>query len=228
MKQILSFLSSLSNNNNREWFMANKKEYEACKAKFEQFTDELIARISDFDPSVRGLQAKDCTYRIYRDVRFSADKSPYKTHFACYIVRGGKKSGYSGYYFHIGTGIASTYPHAHMIAVGDYCMDPSVLALLREDIQCGGGDFEATVKQAHGFRLDDDMKLKRMPKGYDENTPYADYIKYKAYCLYQMPQTDFILSSDLPSLVASEFQKAKPFLDYINRAIEYHKEGNND
>ncbi len=228
MKQIISFLNALSQNNNREWFLANKKEYEACKAKFELFTDQLIAKIAEFDPTIRGLQAKDCTYRIYRDVRFSADKSPYKTHFGCYIVRGGKKSGYNGYYFHIGTGQASGYPHAHMLAVGDYCMDPQILAIIREDIQCGGGDFDETVKLARGYRLDDEMKLKRMPKGFDENTPYADYMKYKAFCLFQTPSTEYILNSDLLSNVAAEFQKAKPFLDYINRAIEYHKEGNQD
>ncbi|MDO4461804.1 MAG: DUF2461 domain-containing protein [Bacteroidia bacterium] len=228
MKQIISFLNALSQNNNREWFLANKKEYEECKAKFEQFTDELIAAVSEFDPTIRGLKAKDCTYRIYRDVRFSADKSPYKTHFGCYIVRGGKKSGYNGYYFHISTGQENNYPHAHMIAVGDYCMDPKILALLREDIQCGGGDFEQTILQAQGYRLDSDQKLKRMPKGFEEGCPYADYIKYKAFCLYQTPSTDYILSPNLVSHVASEFQKAKPFLDYINRAIEYHKEGNQD
>ena len=228
MKQILEFLNALSQNNNREWFLEHKKDYEACKAKFEQFTDQLIARVSTFDPTIKGLSAKDCTYRIYRDVRFSADKSPYKTHFGCFLVRGGKKSGYNGYYFHIGTGTADSYPHAHMIAVGDYCMDPKVLAVLREDIQCGGGDFEETIKKAKGYRLDDEMKLKRAPKGFEEGSPYIDYIKYKAYCLYQTPSTEDILSPELVDNVAAKFKLAKPFLDYINRAIEYLKEGNND
>ena len=83
-----------------------------------------------FSSSVKGLKVKDCTYRIYRDVRFSKDKSPYKTHMGCYICRGGKKSGYSGYYFHVATEQSDVYPSGHMLAVGDYCMEPKALKIL--------------------------------------------------------------------------------------------------
>lgn len=104
MQDIITFLRELQANNHREWFMANKDRYATLQARFNGFVDELIYEISRFDETVTGLTAKDCTYRIYRDVRFSADKSPYKTHMGAFICPGGKKSGYSGYYFHIGTG----------------------------------------------------------------------------------------------------------------------------
>ena len=136
MKEIITFLQELQHNNNREWFTANKARYVAAQTRFNSFVDELIGEICRFDDSVLGLTAKDCTYRIYRDVRFSADKSPYKTHMGAFICPGGKKSGYSGYYFHIGTG-GDGYPYGHMLATGDYCHDPKALQIIREDIAGG-------------------------------------------------------------------------------------------
>ncbi len=95
MKEIITFLQELQQNNNREWFIANKTRYTTLQARFNAFVNELIGEISQFDDSITGLTAKDCTYRIYRDVRFSADKSPYKIHMGAFICPGGKKSGYS-------------------------------------------------------------------------------------------------------------------------------------
>ena len=110
MKRVIEFLQNLVANNNKVWFDAHKDEYLLAKKVFEDFTEQLIAKVEAFDPSVKGLKVKDCTYRIYRDVRFSKDKSPYKTHMGCYICRGGKKSGYSGYYFHVATEQSDVYP----------------------------------------------------------------------------------------------------------------------
>ena len=103
-----------------------------------------VDRIEGFDPSVRGLTLKDCTYRIYRDLRFSKDKSPYKTHMGVYVCRGGKKSGYSGYYFHVAAGNETDeIMNSHILAVGDYCFEPKVLKTIREDIVNGDGDFDS-------------------------------------------------------------------------------------
>lgn len=228
MKQVLQFLQELAANNNREWFLSHKEEYLKAKETFDAFAEKLIAKVSEFDPTIEGLQAKDYTYRIYRDVRFSKDKSPYKTHMGCYICRGGKKSGYSGYYFHIATDEGDVYPTGHMLAVGDYCTDSKALLILREDIAAGEGDFEQIIGKAaeQGFRMDESFKMKRPPKGFNDQTPYLELIKYKSYCLVSEPSTKEILSSDLVENVAMKFKSAKPFLDYINRAIEYVKEGN--
>lgn len=223
MKEIISYLRDLSQNNNREWFMANKARYTAVAERFNAIVDELIREIARYDTSVTGLTAKDCTYRIYRDVRFSADKSPYKTHMGAFICRGGKKSGYSGYYFHIGTG-GEGYPAAHMLAAGDYCCDPKVLQVLREDIVGGGGDFDAIVQDARPtFDLDREGALKRNPKGFEQETQYTEYLRLKAFCLVHTPSNDFMYADGLAQRTAALFESSKPFLDYINRAIEYVK-----
>lgn len=223
MKEIISYLRDLSQNNNREWFMANKARYTAVAERFNTIVDELIREIARYDASVTGLTAKDCTYRIYRDVRFSADKSPYKTHMGAFICRGGKKSGYSGYYFHIGTG-GEGYPAAHMLAAGDYCCDPKVLQVLREDIVGGGGDFDAIVQDARPtFDLDREGALKRNPKGFEQETQYTEYLRLKAFCLVHTPSNDFMYADGLAQRTAALFESSKPFLDYINRAIEYVK-----
>ena len=185
MKRVLEYLRNLAANNNKVWFDAHKDEYLLAKKVFEDFTEQLIAKVEAFDPTVKGLTVKDCTYRIYRDVRFSKDKSPYKTHMGCYICRGGKKSGYSGYYFHVATEQGNEYPTGHMLAVGDYCIDPKALKVLREDIVDGGGDFQTILDTQvdPSFHLDKTFQLKRPPKGYDDSTPYIDLVKYKVFCL---------------------------------------------
>ena len=230
MKRVIEFLQNLAANNKKVWFDAHKDEYLMAKKVFEDFTEQLIAKVEAFDPTVKGLTVKDCTYRIYRDVRFSKDKSPYKTHIGCYICRGGKKAGYSGYYFHVATEQSDVYPSGHMLAVGDYCMEPKALKILREDIVDGGGDFQEILdKQVDPcFHLDKTFQLKRPPKGYDDSTPYIDLVKYKVFCLCSEPSTEEILSPTLADDVAEKFKTTKPFLDYINRAIEYVKEGNED
>lgn len=223
MKQIIDFLRELKQNNNREWFNVHKEEYLIVQTYFNRLVDELIEEIAQFDPSVSGLKAKDCTYRIYRDVRFSQDKSPYKTHMGAFICPGGKKSGYSGYYFHIGTG-GEGYPAAHMLATGDYCSTPEALKILREDIAYGQGDFEETLRVATPeFLLDYDGALKRNPKGFPEGTPFEKYIRLKAFCLCHMPDEAFMFGDNLPQRVAELFRKTHPFLQYINRSIAYSK-----
>ena len=224
MKAIVTFLRELQANNNREWFLNNKERYAALQAQFNRFVDDLIHEISRFDSSVTGLTAKDCTYRIYRDVRFSADKSPYKTHMGAFICPGGKKSGYSGYYLHIGTG-GEGYPYGHMLATGDYCCEPKVLQVLREDIMGGGGDFEDIVRSASPtFVLDREGSLKRNPKGFEQETQYTEYLRLKSYCLLHTPTDEFVCADNLAPRVAELFRLTQPFLHYINRAIAYVKE----
>jgi uncharacterized protein (TIGR02453 family) len=154
-------------------------------------------------------------------MRFSKDGLPYKTHFGAYICRGGKKSGYSGYYFHIGTGSGEGYPCRSFLAVGNYYMEPKVLKILREDIELGGGDFDRIIKGLHpSLSLDLDQKLKRAPLGFNADGPYIEYVKLKNFCL-SGAFDDANLNIEE---VLKVFKSAKPFLDYINRAIEYSRE----
>lgn len=225
MKAIIHFLRQLQCNNNREWFNAHKKEFLMHQARFHELVDEVIREITVFDADVAGLTAKDCTYRIYRDVRFSSDKSPYKCHFGAFIAKGGKKAGNAGYYFHISTGGGEEYPYCHMLAAGDYCYKPEVMKILREDIVNGEGDFDAVVKQADAsFTLDNDGALKRNPKGFPADAPYSEYIRLKYFCLTAIPDDEFWEGEDLAKRIASKFATTKPFLDYINRAIAFERE----
>ena len=225
MKAIIHFLRQLQCNNNREWFNAHKEEFLKHQARFHELVDEVIKEITVFDADVAGLTAKDCTYRIYRDVRFSSDKSPYKCHFGAFIAKGGKKAGNAGYYFHISTGGGEEYPYCHMLAAGDYCYKPEVMKILREDIVNGEGDFDAVVKQADAsFTLDNDGAMKRNPKGFPADAPYSEYIRLKYFCLTAIPDDEFWEGEDLAKRIASKFATTKPFLNYINRAIAFERE----
>lgn len=223
MDTIIAYLRQLEANNNKPWFDAHKGEYQEARAYFNAIVEKLIAGIMEFDPSVRGVGIKESTYRIHKDMRFSKDGLPYKTHFGAYICRGGKKSGYSGYYFHIGTGSGEEYPCKSFLAVGNYYMEPKVLKIVREDIELGAGDFDKIIQGLHpSLSLDQDQKLKRAPLGFDAQGPYIEHIKLKNFCLsgaYDDSNLDI-------AEILEVFKSAKPFLDYINRAIEYSREEN--
>ncbi|MCF0198526.1 MAG: DUF2461 domain-containing protein [Bacteroidaceae bacterium] len=224
MKRIIQFLQQLSEHNNREWFLAHKEEYNRCKARFEELTERVIAGIAEFDESIKDLKAKDCTYRIYRDTRFSADKTPYKTHMGAFIVPGGKKSGYSGYYFQVGARNDCGYPGGCLLATGNYCCEPAALRILREDICNEPRTFEDTLLQAKGFELDDEWSLKKTPAGFPSDQPYSDYLRLKAFCLCRTVDNRYMQSADVADRLISDFKGTKPFLDFINRAIAFSKE----
>lgn len=219
MKQVLQYLHALSLHNDKAWFDAHKAEYERAKRTITDLAIDLIGGIRAFDDSIGPLSVTDCTFRIYRDVRFSKDKSPYKTHMGVFVVRGGRKSGYSGYYFHIdGKG-------GHFLAIGNYYTEPPVLKVLREDIEMSNGDFRKIIDSvAPGFILDTEGALKKVPKGFPVDSPDSELFKLKNYCLLKSVDEDFILAPDLADRLVRNFQTGKPFLDFINRAIDYCRE----
>ena len=223
MKEIIDFLRNLSCNNNREWFTANKRRYQEVLSQWHGFCEELIEAVGQYDPDIAHLSVKDCTYRIYRDTRFSADKTPYKTHFGVFMAKGGKKSMHAGYYFHVGTGTGKEYPHCHMIASGNSCFEPHVVKMLREDISFDWEEFKSNVLDVAdpSFEVDMDGALKRVPKDYPADAPYADFMRLKSFSLVTYLDNDFILKPGLASRVAELFKTVKPFNDYINRAVDF-------
>lgn len=222
MKRIIDFLGRLAANNNRVWFNAHKEEYLACKASFDDFVDRLIEAIRSFDDSVGPMTAKDCTYRIYRDTRFSSDKTPYKTHMGAFICPGGKKSGFAGYYFQVGPSDSGTFTDGCVLATGDYCCDPKVVKILREDIVMdSGAAFGSALEAAKGFRLDPDGSLKRCPAGFPADKPFSEWLKLKNFCLVGNVGTNYVLRPGLVKRLADDFSRTKPFLDLLNRAIDY-------
>ena len=225
MEDILHFLRELEANNTRAWFNANKEWYQRVQQRWHVFCEELIHHVGAFDSDVAGLGLRDCTYRIYRDTRFSKDKSPYKTHFGVFLAKGGKKSMHAGYYFHIGTGEGGDYPQGHMLAAGNYCYDAKAVRILREDISGGWEEFREEVlgKAAGTFVADMDSALKRVPREYRADAPYADWMRMKSFCLLSRVDDDFVTRPDLARRVAERFEMTKPFIDYINRAVDFVK-----
>ena len=140
-KRILSFLRQVTANNNRPWFQEHKAEYDAVKAEFERGIAQAIERIMTFDPEIAHLKVKDCTYRFYRDTRFSADKSPYKNHMGAYIDAKGKKALRGGYYLHL-------EPDHCLVAVGNYWLPTNILTACRNEIMA---NTDAWLKRQSGY-----------------------------------------------------------------------------
>lgn len=224
MNSVLPFLSELSKHNEKPWFDAHKEEYKKALAEFNAFTEKLIDGIASFDPSVRGLLVKDCTYRIYSDIRFSKDKKPYKNYMGAYICPGGKKSGNAGYYFHVEPYDAAFLGGCFFYA-GVHCPEPQVLRSIREDIFAMPGDFEKTLRAAKGFRLDESNKLKRVPKDFPADASSAEWLKLKDVSLVKELDAADLDSPHLLKQSLSAFRVTLPFIQFLNRAVDYSRHG---
>lgn len=218
--EVLSFIGELAVNNNREWFTENKARYDSVKKCFDDFVVKLIDRISLFDASVAGLRPSDCTYRIYRDVRFSYDKAPYKRHIGAYINSHGKKSFYSGYYFHI-------EKENCMIAGGSYCLPSPLLNYVRNEVVENIDEFRSIVEAPDfisRFPVIGGEHLKTCPKGFPRDFKYMDYIRCKDYSVMQQVPDTLLSSENCIDEIIAGFKVLKPMNDFVNRAIDdYYK-----
>lgn len=223
MKKVVEYLELLAGNNNREWFNANKGLYKEAYAEFVEFMDGLIEGLSEFDETVRGQQAKDCVYRIYRDTRFSADKTPYKTHFGGFVVPHGKRSGFAGYYVHIEP-TEDGMLGCSMLASGLVMPEPVVLKSIREEILDYGDELVAIVENSDGFTFSLENSLKRTPLGYPKDTKFDHLLRLRDHFIEKRLTRKDILSRDLLPRSVEAFRSTKPYLDHLNRAIEYARE----
>lgn len=223
MKTVLSFLCQIRENNNKEWFDAHKNEYLEANHIFSAFVVKLIAGIGQFDPTIKDLTPKDCMYRFNRDTRFSPNKMPYKTHFGAFICPRGKKSGYSGYYFHVEPE-GSGYLDGHQLDTGIYCPEPNVLKSIREEIYMNGEAFDATVRAAKDFAIEDSQALKKVPRGFPADFKYAEYLKLKNPCLCKHLDDNFILSENLLENTLDAFRQTAQFNQFLNKAVAYAME----
>lgn len=217
MNSILTFLSGLRSNNNREWFQEHKEEYENAKREFEQCVQTLIDSMSLYDSSLSGLDVKECTWRIYRDVRFSYDKSPYKTHFGAFLTRGGKKSPYSGYYIHMEPGNC-------LMGGGIWCPDPKLLKALRLSVFDHVEEF-VSILNAPDFHelypeLDTDDMLKTIPRNFPGDFAYPNLLKMKSYLVSHSLKDTFFDQPDWVAQVARDFQVMQPFHRFLNHAVD--------
>lgn len=223
MKRVLDFLKYLRVNNDREWFNANKGRYQEAQAVFNAFAEQLIAEIGVFDQGVRGLALKDCTYRIYRDTRFSHDKTPYKTHMGVYVCPGGKKSGNAGYYFHIepeGDGLLGQ----HLMSAGIYMPEPAVLKSVRDEFFDNGEEVVKAIKKAKGFSLDRTNSLKRTPTGYPTGSEFDEYLRLKDFHMIKTVDEGYILAGDLAKRAAADFRATYGFMALMHRAADFAHE----
>lgn len=214
---VLDFLSQLKVNNNREWFQENKKWYETSRKEVEGFVAQIITTISAIDPSVQTPAVKDCMFRIFRDVRFGADKSPYKTNFGAFIARGGRKSSFPGYYFHF-------EPGESMIAGGVYMPQPDILKLLRNEVYFHSNEFKEILAKpsfaSHFNQLGDFDKMKKAPKDYPADFPDIDLLKYRSYIVSKnLPDIVVASNDDYMKQVMEMLKELQPLMVFLNRAI---------
>ncbi|MBE6204940.1 MAG: DUF2461 domain-containing protein [Rikenellaceae bacterium] len=219
MKDIINFLEELAANNDRAWFEANRDRYKAVKSRMDAVAKDFIEAVAAFDPSVEGVQVKDATYRIYRDTRFTKDKSPYKTWFGVYVCPRGKRSGFSGYYMHV-----EPENDYYMLCTGAYCPTPGEVKSIREEIMTEGENFVETIRAARGFEIDWTTAYKRMPQGWSADDPHSEYYRLRNYLLVKVVDRDYVLADDFISRAAAEMSLTRPFNDTLNRAIEYARE----
>ena len=223
MQEILRFLDQLMRHNYRKWFMEHKQEYVAAQSHFNQFAEQLIAEVGKFDPSIRDLTVKDCTYRIYKDMRFSKEKIPYKTHIGAYLCPHGKKSGYAGYYFHLEPSESEDYSFGNMLAAGLYNPTPSLAIAIRDRIFNEGELFrQAAAACAQHYHWNDNAKYKHVPNGFPEDDPNAEFLKLKTFTIAAELPDEMVLGDEqrLLKFVVERFREAKPVNDFINQVIE--------
>lgn len=219
MKSILDFLTELSEHNDRTWFEANRDRYKQVKKRMDEVAAEFIEAVAAFDPTVEGVQVKDATYRIYRDTRFSKDKSPYKTWFGVYVCPRGKKSGFSGYYMHV-----EPDQNHYMLCTGAYCPTAGEIKSVREEIMTEGDAFVESIEAATGFEVDWSSALKRMPQGWSAEDQHSEYYRLRNFLLVKLVNKDYFLQPDAIQQAAKDMQCTRPFNDTLNRAIEYARE----
>lgn len=216
----INFLKELKKNNHKPWFDLHRKQYEAAKADFAAFIQQVIDQHGKKDPGISGLLAKDCMFRINRDTRFSKDKSPYKTNFGASINKGGKKAwNTAGYYFHLEPGSCFT-------GGGIYMPEPDVLKKIRQEIDYNLPVFKKILSAKKfssvykGLSQSPEYLLSRVPKGFEADNPAAEYLKLKSYIAMVPLSNADLTSKDLIKKTVAAFEALQPLIAFINQGVE--------
>ena len=216
METSLKFLKQLSKNNHKEWFDLNRKTYEICKTEFETVVKSVIDKSTLFDNALLNLEAKKCMFRINKDVRFSKDKSPYKTNMGASINPGGKKSMIPGYYIHI-------EPNNSFLAGGCYQPMPDMLAAIRQEIDYNSAELKK-ILSAKDFKtyfkeLSQDDKLKTSPKGYDKNHPEIELLQHKHFIAIHHLKDEDVLNKNFPVYISKVFKAMLPLNLFLRNCM---------
>jgi len=215
----IKFLKDLKKNNNKPWFEKNKTAYQNAKEDVEQFVQQVIEGLGKIDPDIATLQPKDCIFRIYRDVRFSKDKTPYKTNMGASFNRGGKKVPTAGYYFHCEPGGQS------MVGGGLWMPMPPHLAKVRQEIDYSFDEWKRITghrnfKKIFPKGVEGIEVLSRPPKGYDDQNPAIEYLKMKCYIVTSDLTDAGLTSKSLLKETLKTFATMREFVDFLNRSME--------
>ncbi|WP_426064262.1 DUF2461 domain-containing protein [Flavobacterium sp. DSP2-3-1] len=217
-KETLQFLDDLKANNNRDWFLENKKRYEAFKKDYQQLVADLLDAMKPLDPSLEMLEVKNCTFRINRDIRFSKDKTPYKSHLGIWLSSGAKGLNRSGYYIHL-------EKDASFIAGGLYCPESEDLKKMRKEIAYFHDDLEAILEEKNfkrefgDFDRNEKDTLKNPPRGYDKEHPAIELLKLKSFESSQKIEFSAAAKKDFVGVMSQKLIALKPLNDFINRAL---------
>lgn len=216
-KSTIDFLSKLSKNNNKEWFDKNRPVYELAKTNFKDFVNELIISTAKFDSSIKHLEAKDCIFRINRDIRFSKNKTPYKNNFGALLCPGGKKSFDAGYYIQI-------QPGASFIAGGMWQPPTPQIMAIRQEIDYNAAEFKKIIgakefKKLFGALSEED-KLKSVPKGYDKTHPEIELLKHRSFITVHNLKDKDVLSKTFLKQCNEVMKAMHPLNLFLRRACD--------
>jgi uncharacterized protein (TIGR02453 family) len=215
----LKFLKDLKKNNNKPWFDANRKKYEAAKENFVTFIQTLIDKHALKDATIKEQEAKKCIFRINRDIRFSKDKTPYKSNMGASINLGGKKSMFAGYYFHL-------EPGASFVVGGIWQPMPPEMKKIRQEIDYCYDEFKKIVagkkfKSVYGdLYKGDDLSLSRVPQGFEADNPAATYLKLKSWIAMREIKDSELTSKELVKKSLEAFETLMPLLRFVNRTMQ--------
>ncbi|HSI91649.1 MAG TPA: DUF2461 domain-containing protein [Adhaeribacter sp.] len=216
-KSTLDFIKDLEKNNQRDWFQENKPRYEAAKADFLELVENIMMQAESFEPALKGQQAKDTMFRIYRDVRFSNDKRPYKDHLCAYLADGGRKTINPGYYLHIKPNNQS------FLGCGLWFPPPAELKAVRQEIDYNyeelKGILEAPEFKKYYKEITGD-KLKTNPKGYDAENPAIDLLRHKSWNVSYAFTDEMVLSENFADTVVDLMKTVKPMIDFFMRPLQ--------
>jgi uncharacterized protein (TIGR02453 family) len=214
---IIAFLKDLKKNNDREWFQANKPRYEEGKKEFEDFVNSLLPAIAKFDDSIKFLTAKDCIWRIYRDVRFAKDKSPYKTNFGAFMAKGGKKNHGPGYYFHI-------EPGGCFLSGGVWMPESEITKKIRKEIYYNYDEFKGILNHKDFKKYFDGIsdwdRQKLPPREFPKDFPGMDLLLNRSFTISHSMDDKMLYKDDLLEYSVKVYKAMQPYNNFLARAIE--------
>ncbi len=215
-EKIIEFLSKLKENNNRDWFKANKPYFEEVKNDFSDMVAHLIRALAVTNSEIANLEAKDTIFRIYRDVRFGKDKSPYKISMGAIIAPGGRKSYYAGHYLHV-------EPGGSFLAGGLWRPPSDKLKKVRSEIYYNSSEFKSIISDVDFKRYFggiEGSKLVRPPVGFPKDFADIDLLKFKDFIVSHQIDDNEVVNAGFMETSINIFEKMNPFIGFLNRALE--------